>query len=299
MNTKNTFYNIISSLCLTALMIFCTVHINAAETLLSDPDIVTTGIEFRGVPNVKLGDSFAYGPVSFGGMAEMRNESRFNQGALPNHNWRGFVFLYSDYSVSHSEDSLKFTCGFEHESAHPTKGFNEGNFKAYDKIYDNTYRNINLNSGLLRISGSTGSGYKLTLTADGQFYFYSRNTPELPVNKLTWSEGVSGGAEFKYPLSADTEFFVSGFDRYIFQSIKKTEGGIYHDTADGVETRYEKYPVINSTNTICAKTGLIFSNLIQSRKVSLYCGILYGNIFGFVDSRENRTVYSFGIEISH
>jgi len=280
-----------------AILIFCGRHLTAAETVLADPDHISTGIEYRGVPDARLGDTFGYSHFSFGGMAEIRNESRFNQKVLPNHNWRGFAFACFDHSISGSGDLLKLTCGYEHESAHPTMGYNDGNDDAYDRIYDNTYRNINLNSLLLRLSSTSGSGYLLTFTADFQFYFKSRNTPELPENDLTWSEGVSGGFEFRYPGIKNINFFISGFDRYIFQSRKKTKGNIYHDTDSGVETRYEEYPIINNTNTVSAKTGFIFSSIVPGRKISIYCGILYGNIYGFVDSREKRTVYSAGIEI--
>ncbi len=274
-------------------------HLYAAETVLSDPDHISTGFEYRGSPDIKLGDTFGVSGFTFGGMADIRNESRFNQGILPNHNWRGFVFAYYNGSLTDDTDLLNLTVGFEHESAHPTMGFNDGNDQAYDKIYDSTYRNINMNSLLLRLNSRSGSGYALTLMGDAQFYFSSRNTPELPVNELTWSEGVSAGFEFKYPISSYAEFFISGFDRYIFQSRYKTKGNIYYDTGSGVETRLENYPVINNTNTVSAKTGFIFGNVIDNRKVSIYCGILYGNIFGFVDSREKRTVYSIGIEIFH
>ncbi len=279
------------------LIIIYSLNASAADTVLSDPDHISTGLEYRGVTDIRVGDKFGPDIFTFGGMAEIRNESRFNQGLLPNHNWRGFVFINSSYSLSENEEFLKLTCGFEHESAHPTMGLNDGNDKAYDKIYDGTYRNINMNSLLLRLSSTSGSKYSLTFTGDMQFYFKSRNTPELPVNDLTWSEGISGGFEFKYPLRGDTDLFISGFDRYIFQSRKKINGNIYYDSAAGVETRNESYPLINSVNTLSAKTGFIFSNLIDNRKVSIYLGILYGNIYGFVDSREKRTVYSLGIEI--
>lgn len=179
----------------------------SADTVISDPDHISTGIEYRGVPDIRLGDTFRWENIYFEGMAEIRNESRFNQGVLPNHNWRGFVSIYSGNSLSESSEMLKLNYGFEHESAHPTMGLNDGNNSAYDKIYDSTYRNINLNSVMCRLSSSSGSGYNLTLSGKMQFYFFSRNTPELPVNDLAWSEGVSGGFEFQYPLKEKISFF--------------------------------------------------------------------------------------------
>ncbi|PKL17584.1 MAG: hypothetical protein CVV49_10360 [Spirochaetae bacterium HGW-Spirochaetae-5] len=299
LNEKNIIRKPLKTLIILYILCCFTTDLTAADTVISDPDHISTGIEYRGTPNIRLGDTFSYAGFTFGGMADIRNESRFNQGVLPNHNWRGFVFLYYDKSLTENKDLLKVTGGFEHESAHPTMGLNDGNDKAYDKVYDSTYRNINLNSLMLRLSSTSGSRYALTLLGDIQFYFSSRNTPELPINELTWSEGISGGFEFRYPAGSNCEFFISGFDRYIFQSRYKTEGNIYYDTDSGALTRMENYPVINNTNTVSAKAGFIFSSLIQDRQVSLYCGILYGNIFGFVDSREKRTVYSIGMEIFH
>lgn len=291
---KTIFYLIIMASC-----VICSADLSAADAVLSDPDHISTGFEYRGTPVARIGDTFTYWQFSSGGMAEIRNEERFNQGALPNHNWRGFVFLYFNQPFINEGNKLDLTAGFEHESSHPTMGFNDGNDTAYDKIYDGTYRNTNMNSFLLRLSNTSGSGYALTFTGDAQFYFYSRNTPELPVNELTWSEGIAGGFEFRYPLSVNTDFFISGFDRYIFQSAEEVRGDIYYDTDSGVEIRNEDYPIINNTNTVSARTGLIFNDLISGRKVSVYCGFLYGNIYGFVDSREKRTVYSVGIEIFH
>jgi hypothetical protein len=289
----------IFSLIIMTLCVVCNADLSAADAVQSDPDHISTGIEYRGTPDARIGDTFSLGKFSSGGMAEIRNEERFNQGALPNHNWRGFVFLYFNQPLINGGNRLDLTAGFEHESSHPTMGFNDGNDTAYDKIYDGTYRNTNMNSFLLRLSNTSGSGYALTFTGDAQFYFFSRNTPELPVNELTWSEGIAGGFEFRYPLSVNTDFFISGFDRYVFQSVKEVRGDIYYDTDSGVETRSEEYPIINNTNTVSARTGLIFNDLIYGRKVSVYCGILYGNIYGFTDSREKRTVYSIGIEIFH
>jgi hypothetical protein len=299
MKIRNEKYIKFTSLCIIAITALCSPWAIAADTVLSDPDHISTGFEYRGVSDVRLGDTFGTGRFSIGGMADIRNESRFNQEALPNHNWRGFGYIYADQALAENEELLKLTYGFEHESAHPTMGFNEGNDKAYDKIYDSTYRNTNLNSAMLRLSSTSGSGYSLTLTGDMQFYFNSRNTPELPVNELTWSGGISGGIEFKYPVAGDVSFFISVFDRYIFQSRKTIKANIYHDSDSGVVTRYEEYPVINNVNTFSAKAGLILNTIIPERKISLYCGFLYGNIYGFVDSREKRTVYSLGIEIFH
>jgi len=275
-----------------------TVNSRASQTVHADPDHIATGFEYRGVTDLRLGDSFGFDKLSMGGMIDIRNESRFNQKLFPNHNWRGFAFIYYDFSSAGDGSVFSLTPGFEHESAHPTMGFNDGNDSAYDKVYDETYRNINLNSFLLRFNYSTGSGYTLLLTGDAQFYFLSRNTPENPVNNLTWSEGISGGMEFLYPVSADYSLYLSVFDRYIFRGREKVTAEIYYDTGTGTEKRSTNYPLINNVNTVSARTGIILNNVFTERKLNIYCGILYGNIYGFVDSREKRTVYSIGIEIT-
>lgn len=285
-------------LCIIAcILLLCAGQLSAAETVLSDPDHVSTGFEYRGAADVRLGDSFRKDIFSFGGMIDIRNESRFNQKFLPNHNWRGFGFVYMEQPLLN--ELLSLTAGVEHESAHPTMGFNDGNDTAYDKVYDSTYRAMNLNSLLLRLNSISGTGYTLIIFGDAQFYFKSKNTPELPENDLTWSEGISCGLEFRYPVCENTELFFSGFNRYVFESREKVKGNIYHDSDSGVETRYEDYPLINAVNTFSLKTGIILKSFIPDRKLAVYCGFLYGNIFGFVDSREKRTVYSLGIEIYH
>lgn len=268
----------------------------ASPAVHADPDFIATGFEYRGVTDIRLGDSFGTDNINAGGMVDIRNESRFNQKVFPNHNWRGFAYIY--YNFQELFKSLPLSAGFEHESAHPTMGFNEGNDNAYDKIYDGTYRNINLNSFLMRFNYMAGSGYSITFTGDMQFYFLSRNTPENPVNELTWSEGISGGMDFIYPVTSCAGIYFSVFDRYIFRGSKKVTADIYYDSDTGIDKRSVSYPLINSVNTVSARLGIIFGNMITDRKLNIYFGIMDGNIYGFVDSREKRTVYSIGIEIT-
>ncbi len=267
-----------------------------AVTPLADPDFISTGYSYSGRSELRAGDIFGYGKISAGGMVEIRNEERFNQKFLPNHNWRGYAFIYHNSYFRHYHSPVIVSAGFEHESAHPTMGLNEGSNGAYEKIYDGTWRNINLNSFKTRLSYISGP---VGFTGDLQFYFNSRNTPELANNKLTWSEGVSGGIDYRYYLTPGIDLYVSLFDRYIFESRKKIVADIYLDTSSGVETRTINYPVINNVNTVTLKCGVIFHNIIPDRKLSLFIRLLYGNIYGFVDSREKRSVLSAGIEIFH
>lgn len=266
---------------------------------LADPDLVATGYEFYGVPAVKVGDFVTFRDFSLGGFIESRNEERFTQGPLPNHNWRGYGFLrYDREALSRPGNSIIISAGLEHESAHPTGGFHENNDEAYEMIYDGLYRNINLNSLLLGYSQSLGTDFQLRFGAEYQFYFLSKNTPELHDNSLALGHGFSAGLEFFAAVTPYLDLFVSVFDRYIFRGGEEREDWIYHDTETGPVQRYEPYPVINGMNTVAVKAGLLFNRRRDWRRVTLYGKVLYGNVSGFVDSREERLRFSAGVEIA-
>jgi hypothetical protein len=59
-----------------------------------------------------------------------------------------------------------------------------------------------------------------------------------------------------------------------------------------------RYPIINHVNTIVLKTGFFILFNESRREAGLYGKALYGNPYGFVDSRDTRFVISFGIETS-
>ncbi len=269
-----------------------------ASTLSADPDHIATGIEYHGTPSVRIGDDLQFGLFVLGGMIEVRNEERFNQGLFPNHNWRGFFFAGFDCPLfTGGTSSGIITTRFEHESAHPTMGFNEPTDDPYQMIYDGTYRNIDLNSFMLRYSHTISGSCILRLTCDLRFYFLSRNTPELPYTDKGWSEGISGGAEFTAPLAGPCDFFVSVFDRYIFRGGKEFRGDVYFSEGGVPVQKNVSYPVINSVNTVSLKSGVTLHDDDPGVKLSVYLSVLCGNIYGFVDSRDNRTQYAAGIEI--
>lgn len=271
-----------------------------SSSVRADPDYVATGIEFRGVPAVKIGDDIGFDRFSIGGMIEVRNEERFNQEALPNHNWRGFVFAYYGLPVfSRGTGYGVLSAGFEHESAHPTMGLNEPASDPHQKIYDGIYRNINMNSFLLRYCHTIEGSYILKLIIDSQFYFASRNTPELPYTDTGWSEGVSGGAEYSFPLSVSWEIFVSVHDRYIFRGRSESRRDVWFSEGGSAVLKNVSYPVINSVNTVTLKTGTTFNTGCDGVMLSVYGSVLYGNIYGFVDSRDKRLQYAIGIELVH
>lgn len=265
----------------------------------ANPDLVVTGYEFYGVPAVKVGDFVRYRDFHLGGFLESRNEERFDQGPLPNHNWRGYGFLrYDREALSRPYNTIILSAGLEHESAHPTGGFYEHNDEAYEMIYDGQYRNINLNSFLLGYTQTLGGDYQFRFGAEYQFYFLSKNTPELHDTSLAYSHGFSAGLEFFIAMNPSLDLFISVFDRFILRGDAERQDWIYHDTAGGPVQRYESYPVINGMNTVVVKAGVLFNRRSEQRRVTVYGKMLYGNIFGFVDSREDRLRFSAGVELA-
>ncbi len=270
----------------------------ASQFLLADPNLVSTCLEFSRTPAGKIGDTLHIKSISLGGFIQTRNEARFHQGALPNHNWRGFAFVNYTYSFPEwNSFTPALALGMEHESAHPTGGFYEENDEAYEMIYDGLYRNINMNS--IRLSPILRCLFVGTLDVrlDYQLYLFSKNTPELHNTALTHGHGFSGGIDAVFPLSQDYALFVSAFFRYIFESASHRNDWIYHNQNGMVVQVYEEYPVINSMRTISLKAGLIFQHIAPGRTISLFTRVLYGNPYGFIDSRENRLVIAAGMEL--
>lgn len=270
-----------------------------SASLNADPDHISSGYEFRGTPCVRIGDSFTIPRVSLGAMIEVRDEEQFNQAALPNHDWRGFFSVYGRFEIFSGNDSLTLVeTGYEHESAHPIAGLTEPYRNLYDTIYDGTYRSINLNSAMLRVRHSAGDGYALNLMFDTQLYFFSRNTPELSCGDLGWSGGVSGGAEIILPVTPLMEVFFSVFDRYIFRGPVEKKGPVWEKQGGSFVQVERLYPVMNEVNTVTARTGIMLVDIVPGWTISVYCGFLHGNMFGFTDSRDTRNVYSAGIEFT-
>ncbi len=271
----------------------------ASEFILADPNIASTCIEYSGTPAAKIGDILQWRGISIGGFLQSRNEARFHQGALPNHNWRGFAFLNYTFSLPARESfSPALIMGVEHESAHPGGGFYEENDEAYEMVYDGLYRNINLNSIRVSPMASLFNG-TVRLRLDYQLYLFSKNTPELHDTALTHGHGLSGGFDGIFPLARDYAFFASAFFRYIFTGSARRSGWLYHDHNGTAVQVYEEYPVLHSVHTISLKAGILFHHIAQGRTLSLFARLLYGNPYGFIDSRENRFVIAAGVELLH
>jgi hypothetical protein len=274
-----------------------------AETAIkANPDYISSGISWTsaGIPSIKIGDIISFHRFLVGGMLEARNGKRFNQEILPNHNWRGIgkieVALYQRPLAS---AQVSIATNVIHESAHATMGIREPTQKAYELIYDDVYRRMMLNSA--GISGSfVHSGNQNTFSArvDYNFYFLSKNTPELAGPKLGTSHGVSLGIENKYRTRKNAVFYISIFDRLIFEGTSTDQGYVYTGNNSALASPLLTCPVIARTNTIVLKTGLSFSFGESHRETGLYGRVLYGNSYGFIDSRDTRLTTSIGVETS-
>jgi hypothetical protein len=270
----------------------------AVQFIMADPNTPSTCMEYSHVMWAKIGDALAINGFALGGFLEARNEKRFHQGALPNHNWRGFAFLNYAHSFSVTEEaSPGIIVGFEHESAHPSGGFYEENDEAYEMIYDGLYRNINLNA--LRVSPFLRIAPRFTFLfrADYYLFLFSKNTPELHDTALTHGHGISGGIDFIYPYTNAFAFFISVFSRHIFESERHRSDWIYRDQHGTVVQSWEEYPMLNSVTTYSLKAGILVREIAQGRKLAVFARILYGNPYGFIDSREHRLMFAVGVEL--
>lgn len=276
---------------------------NGDDAIYADPDHIRSMMKwtFDGLPMVCVGENVEMGRFSLGGMIEVRNERRFNQGYFPNHNWRGIgKFQVSIWDYQKEFWLFKILTDIRHESAHPTMGIFENTDKAYEFIYDNVYRRMILNAVSF---GSYVSRFtdknQLTFRGYYHFLFLSKNTPELTGNRLTHGHAVSAGTQWNYSLSKITGIYLSLYDRYTFNSRKSTDGKLYCGNGSSLVQSTVKYPVIHHLNTIKIKTGLTREIGKKGRRIGVFLEYLYGNPFGFIDSRDKRSIQAIGFEFFH
>ncbi|NLG18348.1 MAG: hypothetical protein GX556_13530 [Fibrobacter sp.] len=277
------------------------ISICTEASLKADPDFFRSSIAITSekTPRVTIADKIVLDWFSIGGLVEIRNENRFNQEIFPNHNWRGVIRTeFSLYIPEPGKRGFTFLTGLSHESAHPTMGIAVETDKAYEMIYDKSYRWMVLNAVN---AGSRHFSFfaKGTLSAEAfyHYYFMSKNTPELAVGTLTHGHGISGGIQWEYPFGKNSEVYLSGFGRCIFDSRKNTFGEIYFQDGLMPVQRESHYPVIRHTGTLSVKAGVNRSIRNSGVRTGFFTRFLYGNPFGFIDSREKRKVVSAGFEI--
>ena len=279
---------------------FFIIRLNAIDFIKSDPDFQYLGLSFWNFTEIHIGQKIEFKFIQLGVLIEIRNNPRFNQKFFPNHNWRGFGYLYYHNSHTLKKVKLNYAIGYEHESAHASMGIREATTKAHESIYDGGFRNVNLNSVNLSLSISI-TNKKLTVypKIDYQFYFLSRNTPELSgSDDLAFSHGISFGMDLDFIMKGRWGFFLSIFDRVIFEGSKKINGLIYMDTDSGVVQVPLDYPVINEVNTVEAKIGIQYLMPKLKKNITVSFSYLYGNPFGFFDSRFKNSKYVFSIGLA-
>jgi hypothetical protein len=271
----------------------------AQTAIMANPDYFSSGISWttEGVPGIKIGDILRFHYFDIGAMFEARNEKRFNQEIFPNHNWRCTGRIEIPFSLRPPGSShFSFNALISHESAHPTMGIREPTQKAFELIYDDVYRRMILNS--IGVAGRFSCSCPHNHFSAGlgcYFYFLSKNTPELAGSKLGLSNGLSIGAENRYAFNRSLDFFVSIYDRIIFRSSDSDSGLLHEGNYNNLTNVGHKYPVMTQVNTIVLKAGLVIS-CKEHMEIVPYCRLLYGNSYGFIDSRDNRLALSFGIE---
>ncbi|MCX7727291.1 MAG: hypothetical protein N2053_10640, partial [Chitinispirillaceae bacterium] len=252
---------------------------------------------YNGTLSIKVGDILLLKGVKIGGFVELRNEKRFNIGLFPNHNWRGFISAHTYYPLVDIIQTVVFAfSGIEHESAHATMGIVEHTTNPFEMIYDHTYRKMCLNSIY------SGIGLRMfdeiqnfNLRSSINFYFLSKNTPELSNSELTNTIGFSGGMNYRYLFKKNINLFISFYERLILKSKAKREGSVYIVNENGVSTVNISYPVINTVNTFSVTFGITMPFFISRKNVDIYFKYLFGNIYGYVDSREKRHIFGGGI----
>ena len=284
------------------LVIFCLTDSSyCSNGLYANPDFFRSSMRMtsEGVAAISIGENISLRGFSVGGMIEVRNERRFNQGVFPNHNWRGVCRAeYEPYKWNNNTLKITVITGLYHESAHPTMGIVEESKKAYELIYDKTYRRMNLNAVNVgsRFQQQLSSG---TFFFEGfyHFYFVSKNTPELSGSTLTHGHGLSFGAQWERSVRKTAAFYLSLFDRFMFDSRLNASGDIYFGNGSNLTKQNTSYPVIRQTNTVTVKSGLNRTIGNTGVRIGFFACILYGNPYGFIDSRDKRTLFSAGFEV--
>ncbi len=272
----------------------------ASMQISADPNLIAMGGEYHGTVQLKAGGRIPVKWFDFGGFIEARNERPFNRGAFPNHNWRGFISCTFTYPIIEDlQYSLSFSSSVEHESSHATMGIAEDTKNPYYMIYDNTYRRSMLNGIPLGVElFMFDEVRRFTLKGSTVFYFISKNTPELPGAETANSIGFTLGSEYRRSLGRYIGGFVSFNERFILKGYKCRYGDIFTAGENRPLIKRQIYPVINRVNTFTINAGLTFPLYEARRILDIYIRYLYGNISGYSDSRDRRSMIAFGFTVS-
>ncbi|MBN1308964.1 MAG: hypothetical protein JXA18_13660, partial [Chitinispirillaceae bacterium] len=268
----------------------------AAEQIVADPNCIASGVEYSGTLQVKAGDRLTIEWFDVGGFIEARNEPRFNRGLLPNHAWRGVLASHVTCPlIREIQSSLSLYTGLEHESSHATMGIVEETRDPYAMIYDHQYRTSMLNAlpfGAELIMYDQIN--RLALRGGGAWYFLSKNTPELPGLEVGNSGGFTLGGSYAYLFGKHAACFASFHERFIFRGAAERTGDIYMAGDNDPVAQRRSYPVINRINSFTAQVGISLPLFESRRLFDVYLRYLYGHAYGYIDSREKRSIVAAG-----
>jgi hypothetical protein len=273
------------------------VHLSFAS-IRADIDAIDSRVQWSGVPSLKLGEQWSVQDFRCGGMIEVRNDPRFNQGILPNHNWRGYALVGFEEPIWQMNSvHLKLPLEFHHESAHATMGIQETTVSAFEKIYDGQYRNVNRNVFGTGLNTQLGEKSHLNIEVRYLRYWKSRNTPEATNSLLSNGHGFSLGGTWSRPVFrkslSDGRLSLSSFIRKEFEGEQRYSTQLY--SGDTVETTY--YAVLQRTYTISAMLSLDAPLKQSKQRIGVFIQALRGNAGGFQDSRENVQTIACGLTI--
>jgi hypothetical protein len=272
---------------------------DGAEQIPADPDRIATSIEFNGGIQAKAGDRLSIGPLDLGGFIELRSEPRLHRGLLPGHSWRGQCCgLLSFPVVREMQTAISLFGGFSHESSRAATRIDGTQRDPYVMIYDASSRNKAMNGIPL---GAELVMYdevqRFVLRVSGTAYFLSRNTPELPGNRVSGSGGFSVGGLYRYSFGERIGLFASLHERFVLRGPAEASGEIFTAGAGNAAVERVSWPVINRSNTFTAATGVSVP-LFQPRRVLMaYLACLIGNPYGYHDSRDSQRLLSCGLAI--
>lgn len=272
-------------------------HGYSSNEIVANPEFISSGLEWNGTASMRIGDHYNFHHFVFGGMIEVRNEERFDEGVFPNHNWRGF-FL-TEYSLFKLSSSFNVALGFEHESAHPTMGIETVPKTEYQYIYNEQYRRYSMNSFTLSLVKTFDFwGMINTWKIKNHFFFYSTNTPEIyDGDAYAQSFGFDFGTSFEY-LFKRSSLFLSLYLNTQLDSKGMKTGDRWISDGDSFTIEYITEPVIQSSPTFNSRLGWNFPIVNKSLSVKLYTQYRWGHPRGFVDSREVRKDFGFGFMLS-
>jgi hypothetical protein len=270
----------------------------ANAAVLADVDHMDSRVEWHGVPELKVGDHIPFGDFQLGGFIDVRNDARFNQAALPNHNWRGYALAGFTHNLTlNTHWTLGLPAEFHHESAHASMGIQGATTHAMEMIYDGQYRNVNRNAFATGVNLNWSSTFTANLQIRALEYVRSRNAPEAANTNLAYAQGISAGGELRIPFHK-ISFELSGFFRHEFQGDRMAYAHIDYDSAGTVISHLQAYPVFHSTNTFSALAGIGIPVGNLGRTATLYTQMIQGNPGGFIDSREQLFQWGGGLMLS-